>query len=104
MNPRPHRFEVLEDDCVGCGLFSERAPENLEIPAGTSTAQVFKQPETSAEEQACLEASDYCPMGGLRAGVVDSPSADSSAGGAPPTLIPAEEFPRVTVTPTRLEN
>ena len=75
----PHHFEVLEEDCIGCGLCSERAPENLEIPAGTSTAQVFKQPETSAEEQACLEACDYCPMGGLHA--------------AP-----------VGITPTRLEN
>ncbi len=61
----PGRFEVVEEDCIGCGLCSERAPENLEIPAGACTAQVFKQPETPAEEQACLEASDYCPMGGL---------------------------------------
>ena len=59
------RFEVTEEDCIGCGLCSERAPENLEIPAGSATAQVFKQPETAEEEEACLEARDYCPMGGL---------------------------------------
>ena len=82
----PHRFEVVEEDCIGCGLCSERAPENLEIPAGTSTARVFKQPETSEEEEACLEASDYCPMGGLHAGA-------AAAGGTRPTI-----------TPPRLEN
>ncbi len=100
----PHRFEVVEEDCIGCGLCSERAPENLEIPAGASTAQVFKQPETFAEEQACLEASDYCPTGGLHAGAADSPPADSSAGGAHPRLIPAGDSTPLEITPTRLEN
>lgn len=76
------RFEVVEEDCIGCKLCSERAPENFEIPAGSSIAQIFKQPETSAEEQACLDACDYCPMGGLRADAADSASADSSADGA----------------------
>jgi ferredoxin len=64
-------FEVIEEDCIGCGLCSERAPENFEIPVGTNMAQVVKQPETSAEEEACLEACDYCPMGGLHAGDAD---------------------------------
>jgi ferredoxin len=67
----PRRFEVIDDDCTGCGLCSERAPENFVIPAGSRTARVSRQPETSAEEQACLEASDYCPMGGLHAHPVD---------------------------------
>ncbi len=98
------RFEVIEEDCIGCGLCSDRAPDNLEIPAGSSTAQVFKQPETSAEEQACLEACDYCPMGGLHAGAADSPLADSSAGGAQPTLIPAGDSTPVCIASTRLEN
>ena len=100
----PDRFEVVEEDCIGCGLCSERAPENLEIAAGASTAQVFKQPETSAEEQACLEASDYCPMGGLNADAMDSPPADRSAGGTRPTLIPAGGSTPVDITPKRLEN
>ncbi len=100
----PHRFEVVEEDCIGCGLCSERAPENLEIPAGASTAQVVKQPETSAEERACLEASAYCPVGGLLAGAANSPPADSSAGGAHPTLIPAGDSTPVGILPTRLEN
>ncbi len=97
----PHRFEVVEEDCIGCGLCSERAPENLEIPASASTAQVFKQPETSAEEQACLEACDYCPVGGLRAAAVD---ADSSTGGALATLILAGDSTPVDFAPTGLES
>ena len=83
------RFKVVEEDCIGCGLCSERAPENLEIPADASTAQVFKQPETSAEMEACLEASDFCPMGGLHADVMDSPAGDSTP---------------VGITSARLEN
>jgi ferredoxin len=95
------RFEVIEEDCVGCGLCSERAPENFEVPAGTSMAQVFKQPETAAEEQACLEACDYCPAGGLRAGAVDT---DASPGGALATLILAGDPTLVDFAPTGLEN
>ncbi|MBW2267418.1 MAG: ferredoxin [Deltaproteobacteria bacterium] len=82
----PSRFEVIEEDCIGCGLCSQRAPENFEVPADTRLAQVFKQPETSAEEEACLAASDYCPVGGVQVGAV---AADSSTGGAQATLIPA---------------
>ena len=67
----PRHFEVIEDDCTGCGLCSERAPENFAIASGSRTARVSKQPENSAEEQACLEASDYCPMGGLHADSMD---------------------------------
>ncbi|MCP4007684.1 MAG: ferredoxin [bacterium] len=63
----PRQFEVIDRDCTGCRLCEERAPENFEIPAGSSTAQVVKQPETPEEEEACVEASEYCPLGGLRA-------------------------------------
>ncbi len=99
----PHRFEVVEEDCIGCGLCSERAPENLEIPADSSTARVFKQPETSEEEEACLEARDYCPMGGLRAHAVASLPADSPAGRPRPTPTPAGDPTSVGITTTRLE-
>jgi len=100
----PDRFEVVADDCSGCGLCSERAPENLEIPDGSSTAQVFKQPETPAEEEACIEASDYCPMGGLLSATQDSPPADSSAGGIRPPSNPAGDPMPDDITPTRLES
>jgi ferredoxin len=91
------RFEVVDEDCTGCGLCPERAPENLEIPAGTGIARVFKQPENAEEEQACLEAADFCPMGGLLGGVADSPAADS-AGDAPPTSIPVGDLTPVVTT------
>ncbi|MCP5055477.1 MAG: ferredoxin [bacterium] len=97
------RFEVVEEECIGCALCSERAPENLEIPAGTSIARVFKQPQTPAEEEACAEASDYCPIGGLQANAADSPSADSSQGDAQGTLIPAGDSTPVGITSATLE-
>lgn len=100
----PHRFKVIEEDCIGCGLCSERAPDNLEVPAGSTTAQVFKQPETSAEEEACLEARDYCPIGGLHAIAAASPPAEESASGPRPTSIPVGDPTPVDVTRTRLEN
>lgn len=100
----PHQFEVVEDDCIGCGLCSNRAPENLEIPTGTSLAQVFKQPETSEEEEACLEASEYCPMGGLHAGAADLPSEDSSEDGIQPTSIPAGDPTPAGTISIRLES
>ncbi len=89
-----HRVEVVPDDCIGCGLCSERAPENFEIPTGTSIAQVFKQPETSPEEEACLEACDYCPMGGV--------VADSAASG--PTIPPAGGSTPADLAPITLED
>ena len=99
----PSCFEVVEEDCIGCGLCSERAPENLEIPDGTSTAQVFKQPETPTEEQACLEARDYCPMGGLQATAADFSPTDTSAGGTRPTSLPAGDTTPAGIPATRLE-
>ncbi len=85
-----HRFEVLADDCIGCGLCEERAPANMELPDGASTAQVVKQPENSAEEEACLEASDYCPLGGLvRTNAPDSARTNTSSNDTQPSLTPA---------------
>jgi ferredoxin len=60
------RFEVVEDDCVACGLCEERAPANLRIPPGQRAATVVKQPEDDAETRACRDAADYCPMGALQ--------------------------------------
>jgi len=60
------QFEVEDADCIGCGLCEERAPENIEIPTGDCIARVFRQPLDDAEEEACTEAAEYCPLGGLR--------------------------------------
>lgn len=61
------RFEVAEEKCIGCGLCEERAPENIQILPGEVTARVVKQPMDDGEMQACQQAMDYCPMGGLHA-------------------------------------
>ena len=59
------QFEVLEDDCIGCGLCKERAPENMEEIEGESLARVFSQPANAEQEEACLEAAEFCPIGAL---------------------------------------
>jgi len=88
----PDSFEVVEEDCIGCGLCAERAPENLELAIDNRIAKVFKQPETREEEQACLDACDYCPMGGIQAHAADSSLVDASAGRPHPTSVPVVDL------------
>ncbi|MCP5119727.1 MAG: ferredoxin [bacterium] len=102
MSPTPHHFEVIESECIGCGLCLERAPGNFQIPAGVTAARVFKQPGTSAEEQACFEACDYCPMGALQAAAADSPPAGPSAPHL--TSIPVGDSTPVGSSSMRTEN
>ncbi|MCP3985254.1 MAG: ferredoxin [bacterium] len=59
------KFEVAEDDCIGCSLCPERAPENMEMIPGGSVARVTLQPANKDQEQACYEAAEYCPIGAL---------------------------------------
>jgi ferredoxin len=66
------RVEVVVQDCIGCGLCAERAPENMAMTDGGSTAEVLKQPETQEEQEACHEAAEYCPLGGLHVSNGDS--------------------------------
>jgi len=42
-----------------------RAPENIEMDEEAMTAHVVRQPANDEEEDACHEAADYCPTGGL---------------------------------------
>ena len=60
------QFTVDELLCIGCGLCHERAPDNVEMPPGATAARVTQQPRTDEEEQACQEATDYCPTGGIQ--------------------------------------
>lgn len=60
------RFTVDEESCTGCGLCHERAPENFEVPDGELVAHLKRQPEVESEEEACVEASDYCPSDSIR--------------------------------------
>ena len=59
------RFRVDSGVCFGCGLCNERAPENFDVPEGESSSRVIRQPIDTAEENACIEAEDYCPAGGI---------------------------------------
>jgi ferredoxin len=68
------RFGVDGEICIGCGLCHERAPENFEVPEGEHESRVTKQPVDIAEEEACLEAEEYCPAGGISHDAEDSPS------------------------------
>ncbi len=80
------RFEVQEDDCIGCGLCPERAPENMEMVDGQSVARVVAQPASPDEELACLEAAEYCPIGALSVTTPESsdeqPTATTAAAGS----------------------
>ncbi len=101
----PLRFDVIDEDCIRCGLCAERAPENLSMPTASPAAEVFKQPENAEEEEACLDASDYCPMGGLLSSNADSPPDEESPGDAQPTPTPAGDRASAGTTPTtRLES
>jgi ferredoxin len=37
----------------------------MDVPRGSSTACVARQPATGDEEAACRDAAEYCPTGGL---------------------------------------
>ena len=59
------RFSLDSALCFGCGLCHERAAENFERVEGDLSFYVSKQPIDAAEEDACIEAEDYCPAGGI---------------------------------------
>lgn len=85
---RRAQFEIDEDLCTGCSLCEERAPENLQMTTGGRTARVVKQPDSEQEEEACIEAADYCPSGGISKAEAESPAAGAEShplGTAPPT-------------------
>lgn len=57
----PGRWYV-DQKCILCSVCSETAPLNFkEAPSGDHDF-VFKQPETEAEEQQCIEAMAACPV------------------------------------------
>ena len=63
----PAQYTVDDDSCIACGLCHVRAPENIEMDEEAMTALVVRQPSNDDEEDACNEAADYCPTGGLSA-------------------------------------
>jgi len=72
------RIEVDADDCTGCGLCEERAPQNLEIDPDEAIARVAAQPASEAEADACREAAEYCPIGALSVADDDTRAEESA--------------------------
>ncbi len=44
----------------------------MDVIADTGIARVFSQPTNTDEEEACMEAANFCPIGALRAVPPDS--------------------------------
>lgn len=51
----------VTEECSGCGICVDTAPENLKMNDDESYAYVFKQSENDEEKAACEEALDSCP-------------------------------------------
>ena len=71
--PAPKRYEenvlgkyYVLDSCNGCGLCLSMAIHNFAYSDDGSYYFVYKQPETSEEENQCQEAMKYCPMNCIR--------------------------------------
>ena len=73
---RARRVYVSIDEafCTACGLCEERAPENIELPAGAEASRIIQQPKNEEQTKACVEAANFCPTGGLQA--TEIPSSD----------------------------
>lgn len=62
-----NHYAIEDESCIACGLCHERAPRNIEMDEREMVARVVRQPAEPEEEEACREAADYCPTGGLAA-------------------------------------
>jgi ferredoxin len=52
----------VDEDCIGCRLCTNDAPNNFKMADDESTAFVFKQPENDSETKDCENAMDSCPV------------------------------------------
>ncbi|HMB03643.1 MAG TPA: ferredoxin [Isosphaeraceae bacterium] len=57
----PGRFYV-DATCIDCDLCRETAPRHFVRQDGEGYSYVVRQPETPAEEAACLAAMEECPV------------------------------------------
>ncbi len=55
----------VNDDCIGCAICSEIAPENFRFNHEQGCDYVCKQPDTAKEERLCDEAMDTCPVNAI---------------------------------------
>lgn len=69
------QYAIDDESCIACGLCRERAPRNIAMDEEEMVARVVRQPADPEEQEACREAAEYCPTGGLAA-VLPEPSTD----------------------------
>jgi len=55
----------VNDDCIGCAICSEIAPDNFRFNHEKGYDYVCKQPVTEKEERLCVEAMDICPVNAI---------------------------------------
>lgn len=51
-----------DKSCIICSLCAELAPNNFKESDGGDHDVVYKQPESSEEEQQCKDAMEQCPV------------------------------------------
>jgi len=57
----PGKFYV-DSQCIDCNLCRDTAPDNFKHNEDGGFSFVFKQPDSSEEEEQCQEAKDSCPV------------------------------------------
>jgi len=57
-------YEV-NDDCIGCVICSEIAPDNFRFNHEKGCGYVYKQPDNETEDRHCVEAMDICPVSAI---------------------------------------
>lgn len=53
---------LVSNDCIGCDMCANVAPDNFLINKVEGKASVYKQPETVEQVSLCNEAIESCPV------------------------------------------
>ena len=56
---------TVNDDCIGCAICSEIAPDNFRFNHEQGCEYVCKQPGSETEVCLCIEAMDICPVNAI---------------------------------------
>jgi ferredoxin len=60
----PGRYYV-DEQCIGCGICSEIAPQNFKSNHRDGYDYVYKQPCSREERRMCAEAVNVCPVNAI---------------------------------------
>lgn len=63
-NNAPGKYYVTEE-CIDCNLCCDTAPANFSRDDDEGRSYVKQQPEDAAQEEACAEAMDSCPVSAI---------------------------------------